>query len=119
MWFTMASDGAILIQSGPNSWQTRRIRRGSPVIVWIRRRRLALIGRAEVSADPMIIQQIIHDYPRKYWMAWFGIHRPDTSSFKRGERLAIRITPVHSLPHDFSSRPGALVNLAGGPVNFD
>jgi hypothetical protein len=121
MWFTIAPDGKILIQSGPNSWQIRRIRRGSPVLVWIGRRgRLAFLGTAEITDDPMAVERIITDYPKKYWIAWLGMHRPTKTSFARGERLAIQITPVHSLPQDMSSRPGAPIPpLASAPVNFD
>jgi hypothetical protein len=120
MWFTLAPDGRILVQSGPNSWHTRRIRRGSPVLVWIGRWRLAFVGTAEITDDPMVVERIIKDYPKKYWMARLGLHRPTKSSFDQGERLAIRITPVHSLPEDFSSRPGnPLPNLPGTPVNLD
>ena len=120
IWFTITSDRRILIQSGPNSWQTRRIRRGSPVIVWIGKRRgLAFIGRAELTGDPMVVEQIIKDYPKKYLMARLGLHRPTKSSFERGERLAIEITPIEALPRGFSSQPGAPTpNLAGVPVNF-
>jgi hypothetical protein len=119
LWFTVRPDRRILIQSGPHSWQTRRIRRGSPVLVWIGKRRgPAFIGRAEVTDDRMVVEQIIRDYPKKYLMARLGIHRPATSSFARGERVAIQITPIHPLPQGFSSQPGAPApKLAGPPVN--
>lgn len=119
IWFTITPDRRILIQSGPDTWQTRRIRRGSPVIVWIGRRHgLAFMGRAELSGDPMVVEQIIKDYPKKYWMARLGIHRPTKSSFARGERLAIKITPIEALPGGFSSQPGAPApNLPSVPVN--
>lgn len=120
MWFTLAPDGGILVQSGPNSWHTRRIRRGSPVLVWIGRPRLGFVGRAQITDDLMMVDRIIKDYPKKYWMAWLGLHRPTKSSFEQGERLAIKITPVFSLPQDFSSRPGTAVpNLASTSINFD
>ena len=120
IWFTITSDRRIVIQSGPNAWQTRRIRRGSPVIVWIGRRRgLAFIGRAELTGDPMVVEQIVKDYPKKYLMARLGFHRPTKSSFERGERLAIMITPLEALPQGFSSQPGAPApNLAGASVNL-
>jgi hypothetical protein len=108
IWFTTTSNRAILIQSGPDSWHTKRIRSGSPVLVWIgRRRRLAFVGNAELSDDPVVVEQIIKDYPRKYLMARLGLHRPTRSSFERGERLAIRITPLQVLPLGFKSQPGA------------
>jgi len=110
LWFTNTPDRTILIQSGPESWHTRRIKGGSPVIVWIgRQRNLALVGRAELSADPLIIERIIKDYPRKYLMARLGLHRPSKLSFARGERLAIKITPLEVLPSGFRSQPGVPV----------
>jgi hypothetical protein len=114
IWFIF-TQRRILIQSGANSWQTRRIRRGSPVIFWIGRRRgLAFIGSALLTDDPMVIEQIVQQYPKKYLMARLGLHRPTRSSFERGERLAIEITPIRVLPQGFSSQPGvAAPNLAG------
>ncbi len=119
VWFTISPDGRILIQSGPHSWQTKRIRRGSPVIVWIGRRRgPAFIGSAQLTDDQILVEQIIKDYSKKYLMAWLGLHRPTKSSFARGERVAIQIALIQALPQGFSSRPGALApNLAGVPVN--
>jgi general stress protein 26 len=119
VWFTIRPDHRILIQSGPNSWQTKRIRRGSPVLVWIGRRRgAAFIGKAELTDDQMVVEQIIKDYPKKYLMARLGLHRPTKSSFARGERVAVQITPIQVLPQGFSSQPGAPApNLAGMPVN--
>jgi hypothetical protein len=107
VWFTMTPAHEILIQSGPNSWATNRIRRGSPVILIVGRcRGSAFICRAELTDDPVLVDQIIRDYPEKYWMARLGFHRPTKSSFERGERLAIRITPVRALPEGFSAQAG-------------
>jgi len=62
----------------------------------------------------MVIEQIVQQYPKKYLMARLGLHRPTRSSFERGERLAIEITPIRVLPQGFSSQPGvAAPNLAG------
>jgi hypothetical protein len=120
IWFTITPDLRILIQSGPDTWQTRRIRRGSPVIVWIGGRRgPAFIGRAELTGDPVVVEQIVTDYPKKYWMARLGLHRPTKSSFERGRRLAVKITLIQALPQGFSSQPGAPApNLAGAPVSL-
>lgn len=107
LWYTTTSEGEILIQSRPNSWQTRRVRRGSPVIVSFGRwRGGACIGEAHLTNDPRVIEQIVRDYRRKYLMAWFGLHRPTTSSFERGDRVAMRITLVKALPRDFRPRAG-------------
>jgi hypothetical protein len=116
LWFTVGSGHEFLVQSAPDSWLTLRIRRGSPVMVWIGRRRgLAFIGKAEFSDDPRAVEQIINDFPRKYLMARLGFHRPVKSSFARGERVPIKITPLQFLPTGFRSEPGAPApSLAGG-----
>jgi len=39
VWFTVSADrNAILIQTGPKTWKAKRIRRGSPVLVWLGQR---------------------------------------------------------------------------------
>jgi hypothetical protein len=120
LWFTTTPDRRIVIQSGPNSWHVRRIRRGSPLLVWISSLRgLAFIARAELSNDPLVIEQIIRDYPRKYLMARLGLHRPTKSSFVRAKRLAIVITLLRPLPEGFTSEPGlAAPQIAELPVNI-
>jgi hypothetical protein len=35
VWFTVTSDHLVLIQTQPTTWKAKRIRRGSPVIVWM------------------------------------------------------------------------------------
>jgi hypothetical protein len=119
LWFTTTPERTILIQSGPDSWHTKRIRAGSPVIVWVGRQRgLAFVGRAELSDHPLIVEQIIKDYPRKYLMARLGLHRPTKLSFARRERLAIQITPLEVLPRGFRSQPGAPVpKLANAKIS--
>jgi general stress protein 26 len=107
VWFTATSDGHVMIQTAPTSWKARRIRRGSPVIVWIGSRDgPAFIGKAEITNDPAVINRIDQDYPKKYWIAWAGLHRPTAERFARGEIVAIKITPVRDLPSRFASAPG-------------
>lgn len=120
LWFTTTSERKIVIQSGPDSWQTKRIRRGSLVIVWFGRwRGSAFIGKAQLTSDPSVIEQIIRDYPKKYLMARLGLHRPTRSSFERGERLAMTITLLQALPRDFRPKAGAPApELAAEPATF-
>src|SRR5450432_2345752 len=35
VWFTTTPDHVLLINTGPTSWKAKRIRRGSPAMVWI------------------------------------------------------------------------------------
>lgn len=107
VWFTVSPNHLVFIQTQPTTWKAKRIRRGSPVIVWIGRKHgPAFIGRAEISSDPAVERQIIEDYPKKYLMARFGFHRPNQEMFDKGGILSIVITPIRDLPQSFTSQPG-------------
>ncbi len=107
VWFTMSADRAeLLIQAHKGSWKDKRIRRGSPVIVWIGGLNgPAFIGKAEITKDAAVVDKILTDYPKKYGMM-NALVGPSRESFESGDRIAIRITPVKHLPADFSSAPG-------------
>jgi hypothetical protein len=107
VWFTVSPNHLVLIQTQPTTWKAKRIRRRSPVIVWIGRKHgPAFIGKAEISSDPAVELQIIEDYPKKYLLARFGFHRPTQEIFDKGGILSIVITPVRDLPESFTSQPG-------------
>lgn len=107
VWFTVSPNHLVLIQTQPTTWKAKRIRRGSPVIVWIGRKHgPAFIGKAEISSDPAVERQIIEDYPKKYLMARFGFHKPTQEMFDKSGILSIIITPVRDLPEGFTSQPG-------------
>ena len=106
VWFTMSTDRAqLLIQAHKGSWKDKRIRRGSPAIVWIGGLNgPAFVGRAEITKDAAVVDKILTDYPKKYTMnALLG---PSRENFASGDRIAIRITHVKDLPADFSPAPG-------------
>jgi len=115
VWFTVAPDHTVLIQTQPTTWKAKRIRRGSPVIVWIGRKNgPAFIGKAEITSDPAVSRQIVEEYPKRYLMARLGIHRPTQEMFDKGQILPIRITPVRDLPEGFASSPGTPAPTMGG-----
>lgn len=106
VWFTLNADRTQLyIQAHKGSWKDKRIRRGSPAIVWIGGLNgPAFIGKAEITSDAAVVDKILNDYPKKYTMdALLG---PSRASFQRGDRIAIRITPEKDLPAGFASAPG-------------
>jgi len=118
VWFTTTLDGLVLIQTAKTTWKAKRIRRGSPVIVWIGKRGgPAFVGKAQITTDPAVSNQIVNDYPQKYLLARLGFHRPSEQMFTEGRIVAIKITPVRDLPEGFASSPGTPapeVSDAGG-----
>ena len=106
VWFTMSADRAqLLIQAHKGSWKDKRIRRGSPVIVWIGGLNgPSFVGKAEITKDAVVVDKILTDYPKKYTMN--ALVGPSRENFESGDRIAIRITPVKDLPADFSPAPG-------------
>jgi hypothetical protein len=115
VWFTIAPDHLLLIQTQPKTWKAKRIRRGSPVIVWIGRKHgPAFIGKAEITQDPAVGRQIVEDYPKKYLMARLGLNRPSQEMFDKGQVISIKITPVRDLPDGFTSTPGTPAPSLGG-----
>jgi hypothetical protein len=107
VWFTVAPGHAVLIQSAPITWKAKRIRRGSPVIVWIGRRDgPAFVGKAQITTDAEVLSRIIDEYPRRYLLARLGFHRPTRAMFDQGRIVAIRITVLRDLPEGFVSRRG-------------
>ena len=107
LWFTVTPDHLILVQTRPTTWLAARIRRGSPVILWLGKRNgPAVIGRAEITQDPVLMKHIVDDYPRKYLLARLGIFWPRQKRFDSGEIVAIKITPISDLPDGFASNPG-------------
>jgi hypothetical protein len=107
VWFTVTPDRLVLIQTPPTTWKAKRIRRGSPVIVWIGKQDgPAFIGKAEISSDPAVTHRIIEDYPQRYLVARLGFFKPTQDKFDQCGILAIRITPIRDLPQGFASKPG-------------
>jgi general stress protein 26 len=109
VWFTTGADNnSILIQTGPTTWKAKRIRRGSPVLVWIGKADgPAFIGKAEITSDAAIRDKILKDFREKYWQNRVMGIGPSRAGFDSGERIAIKITPVRDLQDDFTSEPGS------------
>lgn len=107
VWFTLAPDHSVLIQTAPTTWKAKRVRRGSPMIVWIGKLQgPAFVGKAEITENPAVSHQIVEDFPKRYLMARLGLHRPTQAMFDQGKILAIVITPVRDLPDGFKSQSG-------------
>ena len=67
VWFTTTADNnAVLIQTGPETWKAKRIRRGSPALVWIGSANgPAFIGKAEILNDAAVVNKILTDFRNK------------------------------------------------------
>ena len=107
VWFTTTADHMLCIETGPDSWKAKRIRRGSPAMIWIGARTgPAFIGKAEIVADTKLQDQVIAEYPKKYLLARIGFARPSRAKLDRGQIVVIRISPTRDLPDGFQSAPG-------------
>jgi hypothetical protein len=106
VWFITTSDSQVLIETGPGSWKAKRIKRGSPALVWIGSPTgPAFIGKAEIVQDKTLQDQVIEQYPKKYLLARVGFARPSRAKLDSGQIVVIRISPVRDLP-GFASEPG-------------
>src|SRR5262249_46538565 len=109
IWFTMSADQKqLLVQTEPDTWKARRIKRGSPVLVWIDKADgPAFVGKAQISSDPAVRDKILKDFHDKYWQNRMLGVGPSRAKFDSGDRVAIVITPSHDLPDGFTSVPGS------------
>jgi general stress protein 26 len=108
VWFTLSADNnAIFIQTVHTTWKAKRIRRGSPVLVWIGTAGgPAFIGKAEITSDAAVQKKILDDFREKYWQNRVLGTGPSRAEFDNGNRIAIVITPTRDLPDGFASAPG-------------
>jgi hypothetical protein len=107
VWFITTADNQVLIETGPGSWKAKRIKRGSPALVWIGARTgPAFIGKAEIVADKTLQDQVIEQYPKKYLLARIGFARPSRAKLDSAQIVVIRISPARDLPAGFISEPG-------------
>jgi hypothetical protein len=89
VWFTLV-DGRVCFTSVPGSHKVRRIRRGSPLLVWVGSPQGPhFVGEAEVLADPELAARMAPDYVRKYWIAWLGFFRPRPERVRAGKTVIV------------------------------
>ena len=107
VWFITTADKQVLIETSPTSWKAKRIKRGSPAMIWIGARTgPAFIGKAEIVADTKLQDQVIAEYPKKYLLARIGFARPSRAKLDSSQIIVIRISPTRDLPDGFQSAPG-------------
>jgi general stress protein 26 len=107
VWFVTNHQNEILIDTSPKSWKAKRIKRGSPVLVWIGSRTgPAFVGKAEFVDDRAVQDEMIEQIPKKYFLARIGLFGPRRAKFEAGQIVTIRISPEHDLPEGYASQPG-------------
>jgi Pyridoxamine 5'-phosphate oxidase len=107
VWFIKTPEDQMLVDAGPDSWKAKRLRRGSPVLVWIESRTgPAFIGTAELVKDRAVEDTMIEEIPKKYLIAWIGFFGPKRARFDAGKTVVVRITHARDLPEGFESQPG-------------
>ena len=107
VWFITTADQQVLIETSPTSWKAKRIKRGSPAMIWIGARTgPAFIGKAEIVTDTKVQDLVIEQYPKKYLLARIGFARPSRAKLDSGQIVVIHISPTRDLPDGFQSAPG-------------
>ena len=106
VWF-IAANNQVFIDTNSDSWKAKRIKRGSPVLVWIGSETgPAFVGKAEIVQDAAQQEMMIEEIPKKYFLAKVGFFGPSRAKFDSGKIVTIRISPAHDLPDGFQSQPG-------------
>jgi PPOX class probable F420-dependent enzyme len=94
VWFMVDGD-TVLFTTGPDSHKARRIRRGSPVFVWVGSADGPhFVGAAEVLQDPALAARMAPVYAQKYWIAWLGLFRPNPDRVRAGKTAIVRVSPA-------------------------
>ena len=107
VWFIKTADNEVLLETSPKSWKAKRIKRGSPALVWIGTEKgPAFVGKAEIVQDKALQDQVLEQYPRKYLAARIGFARPSREKIDSGRIVVIRVRPVRDLPDGYVSQPG-------------
>jgi len=94
VWF-MVDGGALYFTTTPDSHKVRRIRRGSPLLVWVGSPDGPHFrGHAELLDDPAVAEKMAPAYDQKYWISWLGFFRPRPERVRAGKTLLVRVTPT-------------------------
>jgi Pyridoxamine 5'-phosphate oxidase len=93
VWF-MFDGEAIYFATGPKSYKARRIRHGSPLLVWVGSATGPhFVGKATLEKDPALAARMAPVYSKKYWIAWLGLFRPDPERVRSGKTVLVKVVP--------------------------
>ena len=92
VWF-MYDGEAVYFITAPDSYKARRIRRGSPVQVWLDETAgPAFAGSAHVVTDVPTLERINAAYKRRYWLAWLTYWAvPLAGRVEAGKMVAVKV----------------------------
>lgn len=93
VWFMYDGD-AVYFATGPTSYKAKRIKKGSPLLVWVGRADGPhFVGKAELSKDPELAARMAPVYSQKYWIAWLGLFRPNPDRVRAGKTVLVKVSP--------------------------
>ena len=94
VWFIYDGE-AVYFTTAPTSYKARRIKRSSPVRIWVGSKEgPSFTGKAEIIEDLAVVERMGKAYQQKYWLAWLGLFRPRASRVAAGKTLAIKVIPL-------------------------
>lgn len=98
IWF-FYEDNKIFFTTAPTSWKAKRIKRGSPLYIWVGSEDGPFLnGKAEPITDGAFIDKMGAAYSNKYWIAWAGLFRPRSERVASGKTNAYLVTVSEGTP---------------------
>jgi pyridoxamine 5'-phosphate oxidase-like protein len=93
VWFMFDGD-AIYFATLPSSHKAKRIKKGSPLYVWVGNADGPhFIGPAELIKDPAVAERMAPVYAQKYWIAWLGLFKPNPERVRTGKTVIVKVSP--------------------------
>ena len=93
VWFMYDGD-AIYFATGPKSYKAKRIKKGSPLYVWVGSADGPhFVGPAELITDPAVAERMAPVYAKKYWIAWLGLFKPNPERVRTGKTVIVKVRP--------------------------
>ena len=93
VWFIQEGD-ALYFTTAPDAHKAKRIRRGSPLLVWVGTADGPHFeGKAELLKDTTLAERMGQHYSQKYWIAWLGLFRPSAARVASGKVVIVKIKP--------------------------
>ena len=93
VWFMYDGD-AIYFSTLPSSYKAKRIKKGSPLYVWVGSADGPhFVGPAELITDPDVAARMAPVYAQKYWIAWIGLFKPNAERVRTGKTVIVTVHP--------------------------